>query len=99
MRGGFTFLNVCRACGGSGQTNPNPCSSCGGSGAVKSTAEIQVDIPAGMLCGHVCSSLGVTEETVLNVPGGGHRYNGDVGDVLLQFQVMPYYCLLLDRQA
>ena len=40
--------HVCDQCGGTGQVVENPCSSCHGSGNVRSTENLEIDIPAGI---------------------------------------------------
>lgn len=40
--------HVCDLCGGTGQIVENPCNACNGSGHVRSTENLEIDIPAGI---------------------------------------------------
>jgi molecular chaperone DnaJ len=50
-RGFFQMATVCPACGGEGVTISDPCPQCRGSGKVRSTAQLQIDIPPGVESG------------------------------------------------
>lgn len=75
-RGGFILSTTCRNCEGTGRINPNPCTSCSGEGLKKVHKTIDVNIPSG-----------ISEDTLLSVPGAGNKQNGRPGDLLLQFRV------------
>ena len=46
--GVISSTRVCSRCGGRGEIVTNPCSKCKGSGRIRSTANLELNIPAGI---------------------------------------------------
>ena len=71
----------CSACAGHGTTIPDPCPECSGEGRVRTTATMQVEIPAGVQTGHRVKLSGQGAVG----PGGGPS-----GDLYLEIKVSAH---------
>ncbi len=71
----------CVACGGTGQRIPNPCTSCGGDGRVRTTRQIEVEVPAGIDDG---------QRLRLTGRGPAAPRNGVAGDLYVTVRVRPH---------
>ena len=79
-QGFFSVRQTCPNCSGTGQIIDKPCSSCHGQGRVKSSAPLQIHIPAG-----------VDNGTQIRVPGKGSSglRGGGPGDLYVVMRVRP----------
>jgi len=85
--GVFSSVSTCPACGGVGAVIQTPCRNCGGSGLKAVDRSVAVTIPAG-----------VTDGTILRVPGQGHfgTAGGKNGDLLIQIAVKEHEIFVVD---
>ncbi|KAF8078284.1 DnaJ protein [Lyophyllum atratum] len=83
ISGGFQMANTCRNCDGVGSTIPRnaQCPSCGGVGRVRTSKEVQVNIPAGVEDG---MSLRVSKAGDAPISG-----KGPTGDLFVRVRVAP----------
>ena len=79
-QGFFSVRQPCPNCSGTGQIIDKPCSSCHGQGRVKTSAPLQIHIPAG-----------VDNGTQIRVPGKGSSglRGGGPGDLYVVMRVRP----------
>lgn len=83
-RGHMVFSRACPLCGGAGAVQYRSCAACGGEGVGVRTDSLAVDLPPGL-----------TDGSVVSVPGHGHagRRGGPPGDLRLTVAVdaHPYF--------
>jgi molecular chaperone DnaJ len=80
-RGHMVFSRTCPACGGAGVVRHRCCAACGGEGVGVRTDTVAVDLPPGL-----------TDGTLVSVPGQGHagRSGWQPGDLQLTVAVDPH---------
>ncbi|MBN1442088.1 MAG: molecular chaperone DnaJ [Planctomycetes bacterium] len=90
--GFFSIRRTCPRCGGEGQIILKRCAACRGEGVVSKTAELSIDVPAGIHDGNQICLRGEGEEGTLGAPAGDlycrirvkpHRFFRRDGDDLL----------------
>jgi len=80
------IMFMCNACGGSGKIFVKPCNTCGTSGRIRTTREIELNIPKGM-----------TDKTIVIGRGMGNYVQGGVnGDILFILRIKPHDIFTLD---
>jgi molecular chaperone DnaJ len=79
--GAVMTTQPCPTCGGAGQVIASPCDRCRGAGHVPESAEVSVEVPAG-----------VDDGVELRVEGQGHTgaRGGPPGDLFLSLRVRPH---------
>ena len=74
--GQFVNVGACSNCGGSGEVVSKPCRSCGGDGRRKKSAQIKVNVPAGVAAGNYMTLRG---------EGNAGPRGSDRGDLVVFF--------------
>ena len=91
QQSGFMVVQrTCPKCGGAGQEIRNPCGSCSGSGLMRSTEDVDVDIPPGV-------DNGIT----LQLSGRGSmapNNQGPSGNLLVNVSVAPHSVFSRERE-
>lgn len=77
--GSFSQVSVCPKCHGQGQIPEKKCPKCKGTGKVKSTAHLEVKIPAG-----------VKDGGIIKIKDQGHFDQGERGDLFLRIRIKPH---------
>jgi molecular chaperone DnaJ len=68
--GNISTMKTCSKCNGKGKTISNPCPKCNGSGRVRNSANITVDIPAGIDSGQILRVSGKGSSGINGGPNG-----------------------------
>ena len=79
--GVISSTRVCSRCGGRGEIITNPCSKCKGSGRIRSTANLELNIPAGINDGETIRISG---------KGDAGLNGGPAGDVYVTVEMMSH---------
>ena len=79
--GVISSTRVCSRCGGRGEIVTNPCSKCKGSGRIRSTANLELNIPAGINDGETIRISG---------KGDAGLNGGSAGDVYVTVEMMSH---------